>query len=118
MIPDGFFKDLKFLLDHMHREPEKAVQRWATITCSDFQVPIVLISGFLFRKLIPNEATRLKLRDKPEFAAVAEIVENSQLRTLLEIDHRENCVRYKEGIPESVIHEVAEFVLANTTGCV
>lgn len=113
-----FFTDLKFLLDHTHREPEKAVKRWASTDCTDFQVPIALISGFLFKALIPNRPVRLNLRDTPESRAVTEIVENSQLRSLLEVDRAGNCVRFREGTPDSVVQEVAEFVSANTTGCV
>jgi hypothetical protein len=117
MTSPEFFSDLKFLLDHVYREPEKAVRRWSSAECSDFQVPIALITGFLFNSLIPNRPVRLNLRDKPEYRAVIEIVENSQLQSLLEFDREGNCVRFRQQTPDSVIREVAEFVSANTTGC-
>ena len=117
MNKDAFFLDLQFLCEHVYENPDKAVRRWSDVTCDDYQVPIALIIGFLFKGLIPGRPVTLPLNDSAEYKALIDIVQRSNLNVLLFIDRSDNSVRFCDGTPDNCILEVAEFVGGHTSGC-
>jgi hypothetical protein len=117
MDTSGFFEDLLYLVQHIHVEPDVAVRRWTHIDCRDYQVPLALIAGMLTGFDLPNWSEGLKLRDTPEHRAVGEIVNNSRLAVLLEVDADGQRIRYRDTLPALVKEDVARFIGRNSSGC-
>lgn len=115
MDKSAFYLDLKFLLDRIFKHQEEAVKKWSTAECSDYQVPLALVTSMLVDCVVLARPARLlNLADRPELQAVRDIIEKSHLRMLLEVDVAANCMRYREGTPQALMEEVADFVVKNS----
>lgn len=111
---DALRRDLKFILDHIHRDQDLAVKTWSQIECRDYQVPLAFVAGAINRFWISKSRVRFPIRDKPEYLAFAEIVQRSHLSEILAVDLASGFVELKDGVPPDVVEDIAAFVAANT----
>ena len=111
------FDDLRFILEHVYAGPEIAVRRWSQIVCSDYQIPLALVVSFFENAFTKKRSVVRPIRDMPEDAAFADILRNSNLNAVCEVDDAMRVVRYREGVPEALTEEIFEFIGKNVSGC-
>src|SRR5690606_7629490 len=100
--------EVVFLQQHIHVHSEQAVRRWSDVDCNDYQLTVALIVGLLSH---PELKDAICLRCEPEYRAMSDIIRNSNVGQLLEVDDKQ--IRFRTTISKDLRAEVSRKLLSD-----
>jgi hypothetical protein len=99
--------DLRAIQSAIYINSKSVVERWSRAIGIDYQVPLVLLIGFMANAVQPICRVELRLRNLAEHDAAIEIIKNSSLCKLIAVDDLTRIIRYHDHVSKAVQEEIA-----------
>jgi hypothetical protein len=108
-------QDLEQIQSNIHGHHAETVRKWTSRQCGDSQIPLIVIVTFLTKAVPPFSRAQFRIDERPECQAALDIIQRSNLSTLLEYDTNTHCIQYRENVPPQIKSTVAQYLFDRST---